>query len=70
MELVPSRFFITHSSAVSRTSDLNAFDRALISAGIGEQNLVSVSPSYPRTPNASRSARCPWGPSPTASWPR
>ncbi len=28
-------------------SDLNAFDRALISAGIGEQNLVSVSSVIP-----------------------
>jgi len=47
MELVPSKFFITHSSAVSKTSDLNAFDRALIDAGIGEQNLVSVSSVIP-----------------------
>ncbi len=47
MELVPSKFFITHSSAVSRTSDLNAFDKALINAGIGEQNLVSVSSVIP-----------------------
>lgn len=47
MELVPSKFFITHSSAVSKVSDLNAFDRALIAAGIGEQNLVSVSSVIP-----------------------
>ena len=47
MELVPSKFFITHSSAVSKTSDLNAFDKALIKAGIGEQNLVSVSSVIP-----------------------
>lgn len=47
MKLVPSKFFITHSSAVSPVSDLNAFDRALISAGIGEQNLVSVSSVIP-----------------------
>ncbi len=47
MELVPSKFFITHSSAVSPTSDLNAFDKALINAGIGEQNLVSVSSVIP-----------------------
>ena len=38
MELIPKRFFITHSSATSEVSDLNAFDRALIKAGIGEQN--------------------------------
>lgn len=47
MELVPSKFFITHSSAVSPTSDLNAFDKALINSGIGEQNLVSVSSVIP-----------------------
>ncbi len=47
MELVPSKFFITSSSAVSEVSDLNAFDKALIKAGIGEQNLVSVSSVIP-----------------------
>lgn len=47
MELVPSKFFVTHSSAVSKTSDLNAFDKALIKASIGEQNLVSVSSVIP-----------------------
>ena len=47
MELVPTKFFITHSSAVSETSDLNAFDKALLKAGIGELNLVSVSSVIP-----------------------
>ncbi len=47
MELVPTKFFIVHGSATSETSDLNAFDRALINAGIGEQNLVSVSSVIP-----------------------
>ena len=47
MELVPSKFFVTQSSGVSMVSDLNAFDKALISAGIGEQNLVSVSSVIP-----------------------
>lgn len=47
MKLVPSKFFITSSSAVSEVSDLNAFDKALIKAGIGEQNLVSVSSVIP-----------------------
>lgn len=47
MELVPSKFFIVSSSAVSKTSDLNAFDRALYDAGIGEQNLLSVSSVIP-----------------------
>ena len=47
MYLVPSQFFITSSSAVSEVSGLNAFDRALANAGIGEQNLVSVSSVIP-----------------------
>ena len=47
MNLIPSKFFITSSSAVSTISGLNAFDRALIDAGIGEQNLVSVSSVIP-----------------------
>ena len=47
MELVPTKFYTVCGSAVSRTSDLNAFDRALIKAGIGEQNLVSVSSVIP-----------------------
>ncbi|MFQ6013473.1 MAG: pyruvoyl-dependent arginine decarboxylase [Thermoplasmata archaeon] len=44
---LPSRFFVTGASAVSAVSDLNAFDKALIGAGIGEQNLVSVSSVLP-----------------------
>lgn len=47
MELVPDEFFIVSGSAVSEVSDLNAFDMALIDAGIGEQNLVSVSSVIP-----------------------
>lgn len=47
MELVPSEYFIVKGNAVSKTSDLNAFDKALINAGIGEQNLVSVSSVIP-----------------------
>lgn len=47
MQLVPSKFFVTSGSAVSPVSSLNAFDVALIKAGIGEQNLVSVSSVIP-----------------------
>ena len=47
MQLVPKEFFITSSSATSKVSGLNAFDRALIKAGIGEQNLVCVSSVIP-----------------------
>ncbi|MBO4797508.1 MAG: pyruvoyl-dependent arginine decarboxylase [Candidatus Methanomethylophilaceae archaeon] len=56
MNLIPSRFFITESSATSPVSDLNAFDLALIKAGIGEQNLVSVSSVIPA--GAERVERC------------
>ncbi|MCL4326232.1 MAG: pyruvoyl-dependent arginine decarboxylase [Candidatus Thermoplasmatota archaeon] len=44
---IPSRFFITSGKAVNKISDLNAFDLALIAAGIGEENLVSVSSILP-----------------------
>ncbi len=61
MELVPSKFFITHNSAVSMVSDLNAFDRALISAGIGEQNLVSVSSVIPEGAECTGYCKMPMG---------
>jgi arginine decarboxylase len=44
---LPTRFFVTSGRAVSKISDLNAFDEALLKAGIGEQNLVSVSSVLP-----------------------
>jgi arginine decarboxylase len=44
---VPSRFFVTSGKGINRTSELNAFDLALLQAGIGEQNLVSVSSVLP-----------------------
>lgn len=47
MNLIPSKFFTTSCSASSKVSDLNAFDVALIGAGIGEQNLVPVSSILP-----------------------
>jgi arginine decarboxylase len=56
MNLIPSRFFVTSSSATSTVSGLNAFDRALINAGIGEQNLLSVSSVIPV--GAQLSAQC------------
>ena len=37
MQLVPSKFFVTSGSAVSPVSSLNAFDVALIKAGIGNR---------------------------------
>jgi arginine decarboxylase len=47
MHLVPKKFFVTSGCAVSEVSDLNAFDKALLTARIGEQNLVSVSSVIP-----------------------
>lgn len=47
MNLVPKKFFVTSGSAVSKVSDLNAFDQALRKAKIGELNLVSVSSILP-----------------------
>lgn len=47
MHLVPKKFFVTSGCAVSKVSDLNAFDKALLEAGIGELNVVSVSSILP-----------------------
>lgn len=43
----PRRFFVTSGRALSRVSRLNAFDRALLEAGIGNCNLVPVSSIIP-----------------------
>jgi arginine decarboxylase len=48
MQLVPSEFFVKSAFACSEVSDLNAFDKALIKMGIGEQNLVPVSSVIPK----------------------
>ena len=45
--LKPRRFFVTSGKALSRVSKLNAFDRALLEAGIGNCNLVPVSSIIP-----------------------
>lgn len=45
--LIPNEFYVTHGSASSPVSDLNAFDLALMNAGIAEQNLVAVSSVLP-----------------------
>ena len=44
---IPSKFFVTEGKAVSKVSELNAFDKALLAANIGELNLVSVSSILP-----------------------
>ena len=56
MYLIPKEFFITSGKAVSEVSDLNAFDLALMRAGIEEQNLVAVSSIIP--PGAEEAPRC------------
>jgi arginine decarboxylase len=47
MQLIPTKYFITSGKGSSETSYLNAFDLALMSAGICEQNLVPVSSVIP-----------------------
>ena len=44
---LPKKFFITVGSAVSHVSPLNAFDAALVKAGIAQCNLVPVSSIIP-----------------------
>jgi arginine decarboxylase len=44
---IPQKFFVTSGKAVSKVSDLNAFDEALQNAGLSEQNIVSVSSVLP-----------------------
>lgn len=46
-ERLPRRFFVSSGSAISSISPLNAFDSALVKAGIGHCNLVSVSSILP-----------------------
>lgn len=45
--LMPKYFFITSGKAISKVSRLNAFDRALLNAGLGNCNLVQVSSIVP-----------------------
>jgi arginine decarboxylase len=45
---LPKRFFIASGKATSTISGLNAFDQALVTAGISEANLVPVSSVLPR----------------------
>lgn len=44
---LPTKFFVTSGEAISKVSDLNAFDQALLKAGIGECNIVAVSSILP-----------------------
>jgi arginine decarboxylase len=47
LTLIPRKFFVTTGRGLSKVSKLNAFDRALIDAGIGNCNLVPVSSILP-----------------------
>jgi arginine decarboxylase len=46
--ILPKRFFITSGRALSAVSKLNAFDQALMNAGIAHCNLVPVSSIIPK----------------------
>lgn len=58
---MPNRFFVTSGRAVSKVTDLNAFDEALLNAGIGEQNLVYVSSILPEGIKQTRRLDLPMG---------
>ncbi|MGI0148409.1 MAG: pyruvoyl-dependent arginine decarboxylase [Thermoplasmata archaeon] len=61
MVQMPKKFFVTSGKAASRVSDLNAFDEALLNAGIGEQNLVYVSSILPVGIKQTRKTNLPMG---------
>jgi len=58
---IPTKFFVTSGKAVSKVSDLNAFDEALQNAGLAEQNLVAVSSVLPVGIKESRRRDLPMG---------
>lgn len=45
--MLHSKFFVVSGKGISRTSKLNAFDKALMDAGIAQCNLVPVSSILP-----------------------
>jgi arginine decarboxylase len=47
-KLVPREYFMVGGTGESDTSELNAFDRALVAAGISQCNLVPVSSILPK----------------------
>ncbi|MGI6471586.1 MAG: pyruvoyl-dependent arginine decarboxylase [Candidatus Methanomethylophilaceae archaeon] len=61
MNLTPSKFFVASGSATSPVSSLNAFDRALMNAEIGEQNLVCVSSVIPVNAKLTENRKLPMG---------
>jgi len=59
--MIPKEFFVTSGEAISRISQLNAFDRALKNAGIEQCNLVPVSSILPPTCKESEWKKIPAG---------
>ena len=45
--MIPKKFFVTSGKAISKVSEINAFDLALREAGIAKCNLVPVSSILP-----------------------
>jgi len=48
LSILPRKFFIASGKALSDISEMNAFDQALVDAGIAEANLVPVSSVLPK----------------------
>lgn len=61
MYLIPQKFFVCSGSSFSRISSLNAFDVALMKAGICEQNLVAVSSVIPEGAVRTEPVKIPMG---------
>lgn len=61
VNVVPKEFFVTSGKAVAHVSQLNAFDLALIKAGIGQCNLCIVSSILPPGVKQVRRRRIPIG---------
>ncbi|MFH1788109.1 MAG: pyruvoyl-dependent arginine decarboxylase [Candidatus Altiarchaeota archaeon] len=56
-----TKFFVTSGKGVSKTSSLNAFDKALVEARIDQCNLVPVSSILPQNATPVDYARIPAG---------
>jgi len=61
IEVVPKEFFVTSGKATDQVSALNAFDLALMRAGIAQCNLVQVSSILPPKAKEVRRRRMPIG---------
>lgn len=59
--MIPKEFFVTSGKAVSRVSELNAFDLALKEGGIAQCNLVHVTSILPPKCKETRRKKIPIG---------